>query len=184
MLHKSLIELFEVPQKCNTVGDLVLQNDIYQIIFESKTDKQWFLSLANDYVLLSTIDPTRDIFIDTYQNLIKFLEQLLTDTKSFPFTLNSLIIDDLSRFYFSKVDLQGLKNLLLNIKDRFKCNILIFSWDYKFDRGFRNMTHKDISELDNNISYLNLNLDFLYVYKSTIYKYFDHRYQAIEELKA
>lgn len=179
MLHKPLIEIFEIPTKRNKIGELVLDNDIYQIVFDSRSDKLWFLSMATDYLLISTIDPSNDIYIDSFQDLLQFLGQLLTDSEAFPFTLNSLIIDDLSRFYFSKINPQALNELLLKIKNRFKCNILVLSWDYKFDRGYRNMTNKELSQLDQNISYLNLNLDFLYVHQSTIYKFVDNQYTAL-----
>ncbi|CUM63982.1 uncharacterized protein PRCAT00001570001 [Priceomyces carsonii] len=148
--------------------------------------------------------PTIIRSVSSFENLLLFLQSLLTEYLDYE--LRNLVIDNISVFYWelkvlhlmsyksigyrsdsSNQSYKRFLDLLEQLKEKFKCNIVITSWDVTFDKGYNYKGKEDIVPKDiSSLSYLSPMYLFWcdYILHADDYsdKYFDktnHRWVVI-----
>lgn len=156
-----------------------LTNSLCWMIFNDRISK---------FSILSSVDLSKYLYIDTtfnelqtpvfervpireFEDLMNYLDLICTSDRDI--TIDGLVIDDISRFYWSlKSNNQLFKyNYLINklemMKKRYKYNFLIFSWNINYDNGFNNnWKQSDKSYIPINSNQLD---DILYINNTKIF---------------
>lgn len=163
-------------------GYMVLENETCHYLFNTRKEKDKFFNGIDQTGLLffncsiaeyQFINKKCQILeLSTFDKLIEELEKILFS--DIELILKTLIIDNISIYFWelrclnarnytsmgykydsAKVYYSTLVSLINKIKEKFKCNIIVTSWDIKFDKGY-NASWKnkiDINDIDT-LSYL------------------------------
>lgn len=101
---------------------------------------------------------------DDSMRVLEYLQQIIDCSldKIGKHKLNTLIVENLSSFYWEKrcqdrsARVQWYKDLnekLLELKSKYMCNIVVTMWDLEFERGFKSKPSHDTSAPTKTLSY-------------------------------
>lgn len=114
-----------------------------------------FTKLNPCFHVIQCIDP--DLLLETIQLVLESSLDNRGDCR-----LNTLIVENLSAFYWKKRCEERLARAqwykavnekLLNLKSKYACNIVITMWDIEFERGFKSKPSNDNPVLTKSLSY-------------------------------
>lgn len=106
-------------------------------------------SAPNSFLSRCTVVP-----IESPEELLHQLKELLSVNCSLDLTLSTLVVENVSDFYFSLklnrnfVFYTDLTEILRDISVKYKCNVIVTSWDNHYERGYNYRAKDTDSEVD------------------------------------
>lgn len=182
------------------VKDLTVSASVCHLIFSDRATKCLYLKKLFDESESSHLirvtcggvsgsaNSPQQQSVHSWQELCTYLQNLLTST--IDITLNLLVIENLSQFYwYLKTQPQSHYDQLLvlvnTIRTRFNCTIILTSWDNRFEKGYHSKHTIQPNQCDqlSEVTYLPLDYyhqmdQILYIENKNVYR-FQHQWQAV-----